>query len=485
MAEVPATDPADVSVYEMPEANASVGYAEYAEDDAGAHGVEGSDLEAKDAGEAQDAGVMEERAGAEAQEADADAGADAGDAEAEEAEEAKEADDAEAEEVEEAEEAEEADDAEAEEVEEAEEAEEADDAEAEGAEEADDAEAEEAEEADDAEAEEAEEADDAEAEEAEEADDAEAEEAEEADDAEAEEADADNADADNADADNADAHNADADVEADDPDAEAKEAEAKADQANADELEAADDSSSLSDELPTVRLTFQGQDFAAFPTESQDSGPFVYVEGEEGSDELVRVSAPELRIPPATFWEPLDAFFAALRVKDALGEFLEDGTELCLSFPDLELDLMEDNVYARDITLHDISQLALGFGHQASLHVVVSEEVRFISRYNELAMRMNGAADEVDVSDAQDEPRDETLAAPADAPGATQQAAPDKYGDAALHDMYDMDDEAGEARPYDDADHAAYEDEPDSHARGKRAADEPDDEASKRARTAS
>jgi len=466
----PAPDPADVEVYEMPDAGASVGTTQghvSAEEAAVAHEakVEENDLQGEDADNGNDAiedgdvdtleggqseadqeGPEEVKGnGADAEDAagDADAGdADAGDADAGDAD----ADNADA------------DDAEA------------DDAEADDAE-ADDAEADDAK-ADDAEADDAG-ADDADAESAE-ADDADADDAE-ADDTEADDADADDADADDADADDADADDADADG------ADAEDADADGADADAAEADAADDSSSLSDELPTVRLTFQGQDFAAFPAEAQDSGPFVYVEGEEGSDELVRVSAPELRLAPATFWEPLDAFFAALRVKDALGEFLEDGTELCLSFPDLELDLMEDNVYARDITLHDISQLALGFGHQASLHVVVSEEVRFISRYNELAMRMNGAADEVDVSDAQDAGSEA-----GNGDEGTAEAHDARADDVALQeDMYDMDDDAGDQRPYDDADHAAYEDEADPlHARGKRTADEPGaGEAAKRAKT--
>ncbi|WFD24158.1 hypothetical protein MEQU1_002855 [Malassezia equina] len=430
MAEVPAPDPADLEVYEMPDAPAMVeeqGGSEAPDAQANeitetqdeAQAGEGNESEAVDRTEKHEGAetrVEEDGPWEEGEEADADAH----EAEIDEAD--KEADVAEEEE-------DEADAPQAEAV--------------------------------DAEAIEAE----AEYTEANEADMAE----EEAhnDDAEANEA-ADEADANDAEAD---------DAEADDADAE----EAEADDAEAD-ADAADDSSSLSDELPTVRLTFQGQDFAAFPAVSQDSGPFVYMEGEEGSDELVRVSAPELRLPPTTFWEPLDAFFAALRVKDALGEFLEEGTELCLSFPDLDLDLMEDNVYARDITLHDISQLALGFGHQASLHVVVTEEVRFISRYNELATRVNGAAESVDVSDNKDaEPE-----AGEDNEG-TVQAPQDAYGDdAALHeDLYEMDDDAAESRPYDDADHAAYEDEADAHhARGKRTADEPrTDEASKRAKT--
>lgn len=450
MAEVPAPDPADLEVYEMPDAPAMVkeqGRSEAPDAQANkiteaqdeAQAGEGNEREAVD-------GTKHEDAETRVEEGPWEQGGDGHEAEMDDAE--KEADVAEEEEDEVDAPHAEANDADADAEAEYTEANEADMAEEEARN--DEAEAEEAE-AEEAKADEAE----AEEDEAEEA---------EADEAEAEEAEAEEAEADDAEANDAEAADADADADADDADA-----------------DAADDSSSLSDELPTVRLTFQGQDFAAFPAGSQDSGPFVYMEGEEGSDELVRVSAPELRLPPATFWEPLDAFFAALRVKDALGEFLEEGTELCLSFPDLELDLMEDNVYARDITLHDISQLALGFGHQASLHVVVTEEVRFISRYNELAMRVNGAAESVDVSDDKDaEPE-------AGEDEGTVQAPQNAYGDdAALHeDLYEMDDDAAESRPYDEADHAAYEDEADAHhARGKRTADEPHaDEASKRAKT--
>ena len=82
--------------------------------------------------------------------------------------------------------------------------------------------------------------------------------------------------------------------------------------------EAADDDSFL-DEPPVVRLTFHEQDFAVFPSQRDDS-PGVYVDGEQG---LVKVAAPELHVPADAFWEPLECFFSALRVPEALGEFLK------------------------------------------------------------------------------------------------------------------------------------------------------------------
>ena len=150
----------------------------------------------------------------------------------------------------------------------------------------------------------------------------------------------------------------------------------------------------------TVCLTFQEQDFCVFPSAS-DQGPTVYVEETNDDDEriLVGVPAPALPIDRSLFWEPLDAVFGALRVAHVLGEFLEEGTELCIAFPDLDLVLREDNVYARDISLQDISQLALGFECHGSLRLVVTEEPRFISRYNELATVLGSEESEEDAQD--------------------------------------------------------------------------------------
>jgi len=158
----------------------------------------------------------------------------------------------------------------------------------------------------------------------------------------------------------------------------------------------------------TVCLTFQEQDFCVFPSAS-DQGPTVYVEETNDDDDriLVGVPAPALPIDRYLFWEPLDAVFGALRVAHVLGEFLEEGTELCIAFPDLDLVLREDNVYARDISLQDISQLALGFECHGSLRLVVTEEPRFISRYNELATALGSEESEEDAQDEEAGEEDE------------------------------------------------------------------------------
>ena len=180
------------------------------------------------------------------------------------------------------------------------------------------------------------------------------------------------------------------------------------------------DMGEASDDTPhTLRLTFHEQDFAVFPARS-DHGP-VYLAARPDADEPERVAAPELVVPEDAYWDPLESFFAALRVPEALGEFLDTDTALSLAFPDLDLSVQEDDMYTREISLHDVCLLALGFGIQASVQVVVTQVLRFISRYNELATMMNDA-DEAsweahsgveieDDTDAADEPPSDARAA--------------------------------------------------------------------------
>ena len=236
-----------------------------------------------------------------------------------------------------------------------------------------------------------------------------------------------------------------------------------------------DDSLHAEEEIPTMRLTFQEQDFCVFPS-PHDETPTVYMdtssEDTGAEDALVGVTAPELHIDPAIFWEPLDSLFAALRVTDALGEFLEEGTELCLAFPDLELVLHEDNVYAREISLHDISQLALGFGYHGSLHMLVTETPRFISQYNALAVMMSGAADD-DNEAAEDEWKDgqmdeeeaEEESVEEEEQAEDSQVDEDKPGD---------DDEADQAEDsQEDEDEPGDDDEADQAKDGREDEDEP------------
>ncbi|SPC62534.1 uncharacterized protein UHOD_04332 [Ustilago sp. UG-2017b] len=151
-------------------------------------------------------------------------------------------------------------------------------------------------------------------------------------------------------------------------------------------------------EIFTVRVTFNGQDFVMWS--STDIPAYVALstkpqeaETDDEVDELMQIEAPALDVPQSVLRQPLDSLFAGLREREALGEFLEETHELHLNFPDLDLDIAEDNLYCREITLGDLLQLHHGLGLETSLHVQVSERPRFITKYNELAQHVAGIID--------------------------------------------------------------------------------------------
>lgn len=137
-------------------------------------------------------------------------------------------------------------------------------------------------------------------------------------------------------------------------------------------------------QLESIRLTFNDQSFALFSQDSESTG---YLAWDENANAITTSPAPGLVIDDQVFWQPLDQFFGALRVKEVLGEFLdnESGSELVMEFPELQLTVGEDNIYARDVTLADLARLHQGLGLEESMHVKITEDVRFISQYNLLA----------------------------------------------------------------------------------------------------
>ena len=104
-------------------------------------------------------------------------------------------------------------------------------------------------------------------------------------------------------------------------------------------------------------------------------------------------TAAPIHVDASAVFEPLESFFGALRVGDALGEFLDDDMALCLAMPSLELSVYEDDVYARHVSLHDILSLHTGLGRESEFSVSVSQVPRFITRYNALAMELNDGED--------------------------------------------------------------------------------------------
>jgi len=84
---------------------------------------------------------------------------------------------------------------------------------------------------------------------------------------------------------------------------------------------------------PPVRVTFNGQDFVLFSL--SEPSTYIPVQQEEP------VAAPQLKSESRIFYETLDSLFESLRVKDSLGDFLEEGSELQVNFVDLEMTLRE------------------------------------------------------------------------------------------------------------------------------------------------
>lgn len=131
---------------------------------------------------------------------------------------------------------------------------------------------------------------------------------------------------------------------------------------------------------PPIRITFDGQDFVLFPDEEPST--FISVNHE-------RVQAPALPVDTKVFSDSLEALFDALRIREALGDFLDEGTEICLTFHDLDMIAREDDIYIREVTLDDIQRLHSGLRYTTSMHISVSESQRFISRYNDLANQVS------------------------------------------------------------------------------------------------
>lgn len=84
---------------------------------------------------------------------------------------------------------------------------------------------------------------------------------------------------------------------------------------------------------PAARVTFNGQDFVLFP----HSEPSTYISAQQAEP----IAAPKLSVDPSLFYESLDSLFEGFRVKDSLGDFLEEGAELEINFVDLALRLRE------------------------------------------------------------------------------------------------------------------------------------------------
>ncbi|KAF9459372.1 hypothetical protein BDZ94DRAFT_1046497 [Collybia nuda] len=89
---------------------------------------------------------------------------------------------------------------------------------------------------------------------------------------------------------------------------------------------------------------------------------------------------------PILYYEPLSSVFEALRQDDHFANIGESmNTELAFDAYDLDMVLSEDNVYAREVSLHDLNVLHDGLNHTGPLRLRLQMfGPRFIVRYQAL-----------------------------------------------------------------------------------------------------
>ncbi|KAI0781106.1 hypothetical protein BD413DRAFT_502799 [Trametes elegans] len=101
---------------------------------------------------------------------------------------------------------------------------------------------------------------------------------------------------------------------------------------------------------------------------------------------------------PTLYYEPLSAVFAALRLQDCIQNLAgSTEAELVLDAYELKLTVSEDNVHARDVTLHELNVLHDGSELQGPLRLQLKTvKPRFATRYQmlrEQLTRLNVTAD--------------------------------------------------------------------------------------------
>ncbi|KAF9492271.1 hypothetical protein BDN71DRAFT_1223093 [Pleurotus eryngii] len=139
------------------------------------------------------------------------------------------------------------------------------------------------------------------------------------------------------------------------------------------------------DPPPPVLISLRSSEYpniCLFNRPSSRSGtPYSPTAESPGSDSLVL-----LHHQPVLYYEPLSSVFDALRREEYLmnSPDLRDG-ELILDAYDLQLAVSEDNVYAREVTLHDLNVIHDGSDIAGPLRLRLRSSVpRFAFRYHQL-----------------------------------------------------------------------------------------------------
>ncbi|KLO10405.1 hypothetical protein SCHPADRAFT_906912 [Schizopora paradoxa] len=117
-----------------------------------------------------------------------------------------------------------------------------------------------------------------------------------------------------------------------------------------------------------------------------DQPDFVIFNPPESSSSTADEPLVLLQHLPSLYYEPISAVFEAFRSEEYFSHLQElSEAEMAINAYDLQLVISEDNVYAREVSLHDLFAMHHGVGLPGHLRLSLQSVVpRFITRYNQL-----------------------------------------------------------------------------------------------------
>ncbi|KAH7919898.1 hypothetical protein BV22DRAFT_1199263 [Leucogyrophana mollusca] len=154
--------------------------------------------------------------------------------------------------------------------------------------------------------------------------------------------------------------------------------------------------------LVTIRSSGESE-FCLFNQPHPESSPRSPSADVDEPESERHVASLLLQHRPTLYYEPLSSVFDALRQEDIINH-ISDGLEgeLVIDAYDLQLVISEDNVYAREISLHDLNILHDGSDLAGPLRIQLRSSVpRFILRYHLLQDQISRLNLVVDITDGE------------------------------------------------------------------------------------
>ncbi|KAF7796892.1 hypothetical protein EIP86_008077 [Pleurotus ostreatoroseus] len=172
------------------------------------------------------------------------------------------------------------------------------------------------------------------------------------------------------------------------------------------------------------------------PHTSRSQSPHEYASSSASTEPVLL-----LHEHPTLYYEPLSNVFETLRQEETVRNIAEFAdSELVLDAYDLDLRISEDNVYAREVTIHELNVLHDGIDLRGPLRLrLTSSSPRFITRYHslrdqiaQLTLEINGEASAYDEQPAHEsyiEPTSEYYSAHEDSLAETEVPQNDSYAE--------------------------------------------------------